>query len=85
MTSGIRARVRASRCVWIGSFTAILVTHHRRLSDGVSELKVDVGPGCRVYYTQGGNELIILLAGGDKSSLQRDIKLAIDLARNVQG
>jgi putative addiction module killer protein len=56
---------------------------HRNLTDGVSELKVDVGPGYRVYYTTRGEELIVLLVGGDKSSQTRDIRLAIELARNL--
>lgn len=56
---------------------------YRNLSDGVSELKVDFGPGYRVYYTQRGGELIVLLAGGDKSGQQQDIKTAIELARNL--
>lgn len=57
---------------------------HRNLTDGVSELKIDVGPGYRVYYMQRGEELIVLLAGGDKSSQPNDIKTAIALARNLQ-
>jgi putative addiction module killer protein len=56
---------------------------HRNLTDGVSELKMDVGPGYRVYYTQSGGELIVLLAGGDKSTQQQDIKAAIALAKNL--
>jgi len=56
---------------------------HRNLSDGVSELKIDFGPGYRVYYTQRGSEIIVLLAGGDKSSQQQDVKTAIALARNL--
>lgn len=56
---------------------------HRHLKQGISELKVDVGPGYRVYYTQRGEELIILLVGGDKSSQQRDISTAQELARNL--
>lgn len=56
---------------------------HRNLSDGVSELKIDFGPGYRVYYTQRGSEIIILLAGGDKSSQQQDVMTAIALARNL--
>ncbi|CAN7449135.1 type II toxin-antitoxin system RelE/ParE family toxin [Rhizobacter sp. LjRoot28] len=56
---------------------------HRNLTDGVSELKIDVGPGYRVYYTERNGELIILLAGGDKSSQAQDIKAAIALARNL--
>ena len=56
---------------------------HRNLTDGVSELKVDFGPGYRVYYTERGGELIVLLAGGDKSTQQRDIQTAIGLAKNL--
>lgn len=56
---------------------------HRNLSDGVCELKIDFGPGYRVYYTERSGELIILLAGGDKSTQQRDIRTAITLARNL--
>lgn len=56
---------------------------HRKLTDGVSELKIDVGPGYRVYYTERGGELIVLLAGGDKSSQQTDIEAAIALARGL--
>jgi len=55
----------------------------RYLSDGVSELKIDVGPGYRVYYTERRGELIILLAGGDKSTQRQDIRAAVDLARNL--
>ena len=56
---------------------------HRKLPSGISELKIDLGPGYRIYYTERGGELIILLAGGDKSSQQRDIKTAVALARNL--
>ena len=57
---------------------------HRNLTDGVSELKIDIGPGYRVYYTQRGTRLILLLAGGEKSTHQGDIKMAIHLARNFE-
>ncbi len=57
---------------------------HRNLTHGISELKIDVGPGYRVYYTERNGELIILLAGGDKSTQQQDIKIAIALASNLQ-
>lgn len=56
---------------------------HERLTARVSELKIDWGPGYRVYYTKRGDELIILLAGGDKTTQQRDIRTAIALARNL--
>jgi putative addiction module killer protein len=57
---------------------------HRNLTDGVSELKIDVGPGYRVYYTQRKTRLLLLLAGGDKSTQQKDIRLAIRLSKSFQ-
>lgn len=56
---------------------------HRVLTDGVCELKIDFGPGYRVYYTERTGVLIVLLAGGDKSSQQQDIKTAISLAKGL--
>jgi putative addiction module killer protein len=56
---------------------------HRVLTDGVCELKVDFGPGYRVYYTERAGVLIVLLAGGDKSSQRQDIKIAISLAKGL--
>ena len=50
---------------------------------GVSELRIDVGPGYRVYFKKRGGELIVLLAGGDKRTQPRDIKAALRLARNL--
>ena len=55
---------------------------HRDLTDGVAELKIDVGPGYRIYYSQRGTRLLLLLIGGDKSTQQKDIARAIQLARN---
>ena len=57
---------------------------HRDLTDGVSELKVDVGPGYRVYYTQRRERLLLLLVGGDKSTQQKDIAMAIRLAKSFK-
>ncbi|HZD42242.1 MAG TPA: type II toxin-antitoxin system RelE/ParE family toxin [Terriglobales bacterium] len=57
--------------------------HHRRLAAGVCELKIDFGPGYRVYYTERGEDLIILLAGGDKSTQRNDIKTAAALAKGL--
>lgn len=57
---------------------------HRDLSDGVSELKIDVGPGYRVYFSQRGATLLLLLAGGDKSTQQKDIAKAIHLAKDFK-
>ena len=56
---------------------------HRVLSGGVSELKIDIGPGYRVYFTERSGVVIVLLAGGDKSSQSKDIRLAIALAKNL--
>lgn len=50
---------------------------------GVSELRIDYGPGYRVYYIHQGSELVILLAGGDKKTQANDIKTAVRLAKNL--
>jgi putative addiction module killer protein len=57
---------------------------HRNLTEGVSELKIDFGPGYRVYYTRRGDRLLLLLVGGDKSTQQKDVERAIELARGFQ-
>ena len=55
----------------------------KAVGEGVSELRIDYGPGYRVYYTKQGRMVIILLAGGDKSTQAKDIKTALRLARNL--
>lgn len=53
------------------------------VGEGVSELRIDYGPGYRVYYKQQGQEIVILLAGGTKRTQTSDIKTALKLARNL--
>lgn len=50
---------------------------------GIFELRIHYGPGYRVYLMKKGNQIVILLAGGDKSSQRGDIKIAISLSKNV--
>jgi putative addiction module killer protein len=53
------------------------------VGEGVSELRIDYGPGYRVYFVQRSKTLIVLLAGGDKRTQDRDINKAIALARGL--
>ncbi|PZN83550.1 MAG: addiction module antitoxin RelB [Candidatus Methylumidiphilus alinenensis] len=53
------------------------------VGEGVSELRIHAGSGYRVYFTQRGFEIVVLLAGGDKSSQDRDIKTALQLAHEL--
>ena len=54
---------------------------HRVLSDGVVEMKIDYGPGYRIYFIQSGPVFVVLLAGGDKSTQDADIKRVIEIAK----
>jgi putative addiction module killer protein len=56
---------------------------HKFVGGGVSEMRIDYGPGYRVYYTLRDNVMIVLLAGGEKSSQTQDIKIAQALARQL--
>ena len=53
----------------------------KAVGEGVSELRINYGSGCRVYFVQHGQTVVILLAGGDKRTQDRDIKTALELAR----
>ena len=57
---------------------------HRVLTGGVTEMKIDFGPGYRVYFAKRGTRLVLLLAGGDKATQQQDIELAMRLAKEWQ-
>ena len=55
----------------------------KSVGEGVSELRIDYGPGYRVYYKKQGRLVIILLAGGDKRTQSKNIQTAIKLAKNL--
>ena len=90
LTAG-RQLARAGKHAWLNglvrfdekfNFALSWVSQELRLA--LSELKIDLGPGYRVYYTQRGQRLLLLLIGGDKSTQQKDIEMAILLARNFK-
>ena len=74
-----RARIQAR----IERLALGLVGDANPIGEGVSELRIHCGPGYRVYFKKVGTQLIILLAGGDKSTQASDIKHALRLARNL--
>lgn len=57
---------------------------HAGIGDGVSELRIDVGPGYRIYYTVRRGEVMLLLCGGDKDSQERDIRRAKEMAADLE-
>lgn len=74
-----RARINIRiRRLSLGNFGDI-----KPVGEGVSELRIEYGPGYRVYFAQRGRALVVLLAGGDKHSQEKDIKRALDLAREL--
>jgi putative addiction module killer protein len=73
---------RASMCVSV-AFRLGNPGDVKHLGEGVSELRIDYGPGYRVYFVQRGQTLIILLAGGDKHTQDQDIKTARELAQGL--
>jgi len=77
----LRARARVQ--VRIERLAAGLPGDVKPVGEGVSEMRIDCGPGYRVYFTRRGREVVILLAGGDKRTQVGDIKTALRLARNL--
>ena len=77
----VRARARVQ--VRIERLAAGNPGDSRPVGGGVSELRIDYGPGYRVYFKYVGREIVILLAGGDKRTQSADIRTALRLARNL--
>ena len=77
----IRARARVQ--VRIERLAAGNAGDVEPVGEGVSEMRIDYGPGYRVYFKKQGREVVILLAGGDKRTQSADIKTALRLARNL--
>jgi len=76
-------RARARILVQIERLTAGNPGDVKPVGEGVSELRIDYGPSYRVYYKKHGQKVVILLAGGDKSTQAKDIKTALRLAQNL--
>lgn len=76
-------QARARILVKIDRLTLGIKGNTKSVGGGVSELKIDYGPGYRVYFTRRGQRIVLLLFGGDKSSQKRDIKRAQKLAEEV--
>ena len=77
----VRARIRV--LVRVERLAAGNPGDVRPVGQGVSELRIDYGPGYRVYFKKRGRMMIILLAGGDKRTQSQDIEKAMRLARNL--
>lgn len=77
----IRARARVQ--VRIERLASGKAGDVKSVGEGVSEMRINYGPGYRVYYKWQGKELIVLLAGGDKRTQKRDIERALRLAREL--
>lgn len=75
-SAAINIRIERARLGNLGTW--------RALSEGLCEMKIDVGQGYRVYFVQRGSVLVVLLCGGDKSTQDRDIKVARKLADELE-
>jgi len=81
---GLRDRqARARIQVRLDRLALGLVGDAKPVGSGVSELRIDHGPGYRVYFKRQGDNVVILLAGGDKRTHDRDIRRALTLARDL--
>ena len=76
-------RARARILVRIERLSAGNPGDVKPVGQGVSELRIDYGPGYRVYYTQRRRSIVILLAGGEKRTQDKDVKTALRLAKNL--
>ena len=77
------ARARARILVRVERLAAGNPGDVRPVGEGVSELRIDYGPGYRVYFKKQRRKIVILLVGGNKQTQSRDIKMALRLARNL--
>lgn len=83
--SGLRDRVARTRIdIRIRRLSLGNAGDAKPVGDGVSELRVDYGPGYRIYFVQRGEVVIVLLAGGDKSTQEKDIRNAKVLAKDLK-
>ena len=76
-------RVRARILVRIERLASGNPGDIKAVGESVSELRINYGPGYRVYYKRRGQKVVVLLAGGDKSTQVKDIKTALRLAKNL--
>ena len=82
--AGIRdSRAQAKIAIRIDRLSMGNPGNVKAVGQGVSELKIDYGPGYRVYFIRRGQQLVVLLAGGDKSTQQKDIARAMQLANDL--
>jgi len=82
-TCAISKRVRGFWCAW-SVWRRVTQGDVKPIDSGVSELRIHFGPGYRVYFTQRGQDIVILLAGGNKGSQPTDIQTALQLAKNLE-
>ncbi len=82
--SGLKDKIaKAKILVRIDRFILGLIGDSKSVGEKVSELRINYGPGYRIYYTRKGKTIYILLLGGDKSSQKKDIRKAQKLAREI--